>query len=651
VKKLKVFISSVQSEFAREREELARYLRNDPLLGTFFEPFLFEEVPATTHSPGKIYISEVEDSDIYIGLIGEAYGYEDQEGISPTEREYDHAKKEHLPRWIFIKDVKGIVRHPKELAFIRKIEQDVSRKKFSDFDTLKQEVYRSCVLFLKQTGKIESHDFDDSLHPTASITALDESKIREFIAIARKKRNFPIKETASVERVLKHLRMIREGKLVNSALLVFAPDPQLYFPSSTIKCTHFHGIQVQKPIPDYKEYGGTVFEVADEAVNFVLSKLSLSTGTREKSNQVETIYEIPRAVIAEGIINAVAHRDYNSKGSIQVSIFKNRVEINNPGNLPPELDISDLKEPHSSYPHNPLLAGCMFLTGDIERYGTGTVEMYHLMKERGLRPPLISLDEGFKLTIWRPSAGTTHDTVHDTTHDTVHDTTHDNVHDTAHDVTETYREIAELEHRLVLVIQNEMSRVQLMEILELKNRSHFAKNYLNPALSEGFIEMTLSDKSKSQHQKYRLTPKGIALKDRLMIHQSDQKQVSEGITKSTSGEANPYVTNHVTDHVTDHVTGQATDHVTGEVVGEATVHVDELTKRLLLILAGEMSRQELMERLELKHRPNFMEKYIQPALDTEHIEMIFPGKPTSKNQKYRLSDKGLALKQQLENKK
>jgi len=293
--------------------------------------------------------------------------------------------------------------------------------------------------------------------------------------------------------------MTRDGKLVNSALLAFAPDPQLFFPSATIKCANFHGIQVQKPIPDYKEFGGTVFEIADEAVNIVLSKMSLSTGIREKSNQVETIYEIPRAVIAEGIINAVAHRDYNSKGSIQVSVFKNRVEISNPGTLPPELDISDLKEPHSSYPHNPLLAGCMFLTGEIERYGTGTLEMYNLIKERGLKPPLISLNEGFKLTIWRPSAEAVHDTIHETVHDAF----------------STFTEIAKLTHRLVLVIHGEMSRTQIMEILELKNRSHFSISYLEPALKEELIEMTLPGKSKSKNQKYRLTPKGLVLKENL----------------------------------------------------------------------------------------------------------------------------------------
>ncbi len=184
MKKLKIFISSVQNEFANERTELASYFRRDPLLGTFFEPFIFEEVPANTNSPGKVYLSEVKDSDIYIGLLGASYGFEDERGVSPTEREYDQAKAERIPRWIFIKDIVGADRHPNELALIRKIEQDVSRKKFSTIDSLKKEVYRSAVLFLKQTGKIESRDFDDSLHPSAGIESLDKTKIKEFIILA-----------------------------------------------------------------------------------------------------------------------------------------------------------------------------------------------------------------------------------------------------------------------------------------------------------------------------------------------------------------------------------------------------------------------------------------------------------------------------------
>jgi hypothetical protein len=51
----KVFISSVQSEFAEERQMLFDYLTSDALLGKFFEPFIFERVEAKDESAQKIY--------------------------------------------------------------------------------------------------------------------------------------------------------------------------------------------------------------------------------------------------------------------------------------------------------------------------------------------------------------------------------------------------------------------------------------------------------------------------------------------------------------------------------------------------------------------------------------------------------------------
>ena len=40
MKKLKLFISSVQSEFAEERRMLKHYINTDALLGTFFDVFI-----------------------------------------------------------------------------------------------------------------------------------------------------------------------------------------------------------------------------------------------------------------------------------------------------------------------------------------------------------------------------------------------------------------------------------------------------------------------------------------------------------------------------------------------------------------------------------------------------------------------------------
>ncbi len=58
--KIKIFISSVQNEFSKERRGLFEYLLSDPLLGPFFEPFLFENLPAIDLGLEKVYLNEVE---------------------------------------------------------------------------------------------------------------------------------------------------------------------------------------------------------------------------------------------------------------------------------------------------------------------------------------------------------------------------------------------------------------------------------------------------------------------------------------------------------------------------------------------------------------------------------------------------------------
>lgn len=47
---IRLFISSVQKEFAAERAALRDYLRGDALMRRFFEAFLFEDVPAANRA-------------------------------------------------------------------------------------------------------------------------------------------------------------------------------------------------------------------------------------------------------------------------------------------------------------------------------------------------------------------------------------------------------------------------------------------------------------------------------------------------------------------------------------------------------------------------------------------------------------------------
>jgi hypothetical protein len=61
---------------------------------------------------------------------------------------------------------------------------------------------------------------------------------------------------------------------------------------------------------------------------------------------------------------------------------------------------------------------------------------------------------------------------------------------------------------------------------------------------------------------------------------------------------------------------------------------------MLLVLKGEMNRQELQEALGLKDRFHFRDSYIIPGLKSGVIEMTQPNSPKSPTQRYRLTSKG-----------
>jgi ATP-dependent DNA helicase RecG len=78
---------------------------------------------------------------------------------------------------------------------------------------------------------------------------------------------------------------------------------------------------------------------------------------------------------------------------------------------------------------------------------------------------------------------------------------------------------------------------------------------------------------------------------------------------------------------------------------EVTMEVAMEVKRLLNAMTDEHSRRELQEMLRLKNADHFRKAYVLPAVDAGLVEMTIPEKPKSRLQKYRLTEKGQALKQ------
>lgn len=140
----------------------------------------------------------------------------------------------------------------------------------------------------------------------------------------------------------------------------------------------------------------------DKAVDFVLSILHRSVGTRAESSRAPGQYEIPPDVVREAIVNAIAHRDYASNGAVQVSVFADRIEVWNPGSLPAPLTTESLRHPHGSIARNHRLCEGLFLAQYIEKYGTGTLMMIRESLEYALPEPDFAQRGGeFTVVLWR----------------------------------------------------------------------------------------------------------------------------------------------------------------------------------------------------------------------------------------------------------
>lgn len=344
-----IFISSVQKELQEFRDAVSHYVSSDPLLSQFFTVFQFEKLPAADRQADDVYLEEVGKTDIYLGLFANEYGWEDQNGLSPTHREFNAATESGVERLIYLVDLEG-EQDAKMKALINEAGDQLIRRRVPDIEGLLAAIYHSLVDYLGRKGLLTKSPFDKRPCQGATLDDISTKRIDWFLSRASSERGFGLRSDTTPEQTLTHLNQLADGTPTNAAVLLFGDQPQKFLPVAEIKCAHHHGTSVQKPIPDYKVFQGDLFDQVDSAVDFVMSKLVRSVGTRAEGSHVPVEYEVPREVIAEAIVNAVAHRDYASSGAVQVAVFADRVQIRNPGRLLADITIQQLAVEHTSFP-------------------------------------------------------------------------------------------------------------------------------------------------------------------------------------------------------------------------------------------------------------------------------------------------------------
>lgn len=236
------------------------------------------------------------------------------------------------------------------------------------------------------------YKFDRTQAMNTSLSSLSVEKIELFLKkSAEKVGRVSVNNKPSFE-IMRNLGIAElfEGNEFPTVAgyLIFSKDmPQNINPFTRyiVRCVRYQGISVSTPIIDKQDVAGTLDQQIDAMQKFILRNIS------RKANIVGTKrierYAYPEDAIRELVANAVIHRDYMiTETYTHINVFSNRIEISNPGNLPPGITIENIKD--SQFSRNEVIANILRDLDYLEEYGRGIDIVFSRMSEWGLMEPL-----------------------------------------------------------------------------------------------------------------------------------------------------------------------------------------------------------------------------------------------------------------------
>ena len=168
------------------------------------------------------------------------------------------------------------------------------------------------------------------------------------------------------EELLSKLKLLSNGKLKRSAVLLFYGDPNIVQVGSYVKVGKFANGTVEY----HDDLEGSLISTADKVVDLIYLKYLKAKITYEHDRRVET-YPFARNAIREAIYNALAHNCYMYGTPIQIRIEEEQIIISNRCILPEGWTAETLMQPHDSIPYNPDIANVFYRAGYIETWGQG----------------------------------------------------------------------------------------------------------------------------------------------------------------------------------------------------------------------------------------------------------------------------------------
>lgn len=287
-----------------------------------------------------------------------------------------------------------------------------------------------------------------------------------------------------LEKILALQGMTVSEKPTVAGIMILGDYPQAFFPQLSITAVVVDGTVFGElggngeRFIDNKRFEGTIPQMLDAAMNFVRRNMRVSTIINDVGAR-EDKHEYPLKAVREVILNALIHRDYSiytEDSPIRIIMYKDRLEVENPGGLYGRLSINDLgKIPGDT--RNPFIAGNLEVLINTENRFSGIPTIIREMADAGLKPPVFESAHGnFKVTLYNARYKENYDCPEDSS--------------------------VSFEERIGRFCKTPRSLEEIANHFAFDSQYYLSSRYLKPLIERGALWMTIPEKPKSKFQKY-----------------------------------------------------------------------------------------------------------------------------------------------------
>ena len=351
---------------------------------------------------------------------------------------------------------------------------NIPRIRVADEDlVMEQDIYDGMICKREDTKyswerQISEYTIDD----------VDENAFKTYLKKAKDAGRISFEET-DIKTVLNKLELTKGDYLLNAGAAMFC-DCGI----NELQMAKF-ATNERLTFTDIRRFTGSIMDLVKKAEQYIIDamdwRVEIGSGLSRKE-----IPEIPLEAIREAIINSFGHKMFGSGQSNEVAVFKDRIEIYNPGPFPtgvtPEVFIEGNSRPVR---RNPLITRTLYYSKDMESFATGLKRIYTACKEAGCRVEFEQQAYGFAVIFYRDGRNNMGGTPQVTPQVTPQD-----------------ERIIGIVEKILNYCQEPKYKKEIMEYVGLKDAKHFTSKYLNPLIENGKIQLTIPEKPKSRNQKY-----------------------------------------------------------------------------------------------------------------------------------------------------